>query len=544
MGRGKDTQKGNNITLVKEEEINTVTDKQTFSCWRLNRHKKFKGSGIEPTVSEILNRMVEYGVYEIPPQKAYLKRVQDHIRVILCNLISAYQTDKDIWISFLLGSGAYKYPRFTKGFRFSHQNVDRVTKFLKSQKYIYFIPGHDDSMGVNPKPSKMRATKKLIDLVKKLRPEEPLLFRDSLPPLETRIDYRNIQTVKMKGVRYLNKAKRLPGKRYKKWLRKPAKIPARYSRRAKQIAKDVMKINALYDAADIDLDLTPEQFRAMNEQLKRDPDKTPVDMNQKYLYRIYHDRRIDRHGRWYGPAYQSIPKEYRQTLMINGDYTVELDYKSLHPTMLYCMEGMSIPSEDLYTLPGYDHDWDNLSDCPFRKLFKLVLLTMINAEGDDEVVGSVCNEWAKKRAKAKAKAKKEGLPNPELPKPPIRLTKINLLQIIQQIKDKHKPIAKYFDDPGIGNQLMYKDSQIMEKVLLHFTDKGIVALPEHDSVIISIEHAEECRQVMKNEFKAVFGQDIRITGSVSEALERGMNRTPVVKRSPRMLELEKCKMCS
>lgn len=222
--------------------------------------------------------------------------------------------------------------------------------------------------------------------------------------------------------------------------------------------------------------------------------------------------------------------------MINGDYTVEMDYESLHPSMLYCMVGLPIPTDDLYTLPGFDHDWDDLSNCPYRKLFKLVLLTMINADEEDGIIRSVCNEWAKK----KAKAKREGKSHSE---PPIKLSKKNLLGIIQQLKIKHEPLVKYFDDSSIGNILMNKDSQIMENVLLHFADKGIVALPEHDSVIISIEHAEECRQVMQREFKAVFGQDIRITGSAVDALANGMKRKPVVLRSPKMFESGGIGMC-
>ncbi|WDP88324.1 MAG: hypothetical protein HUN04_00600 [Desulfobacter sp.] len=73
-------------------------------------------------------------------------------------------------------------------------------------------------------------------------------------------------------------------------------------------------------------------------------------------------------------------------------FTVERDFKSLHPSMLYALEGKQIPSEDLYTLEGFPHDWDNLSACPYRKFFKDIMLTMINAKNEVKAFQSLNND--------------------------------------------------------------------------------------------------------------------------------------------------------
>ncbi|WDP88323.1 MAG: hypothetical protein HUN04_00595 [Desulfobacter sp.] len=109
---------------------------------------------------------------------------------------------------------------------------------------------------------------------------------------------------------------------------------------------------------------------------------------------------------------------------------------------------------------------------------------------------------------------------------------------MQKIREKHKPIAKYFDDASIGNILMNYDSQIMEKVLLHFADKGVAAIPIHDSVIVPIEYCDECGEVMKSEFQNVFHQNIEVSGSYTEAMRYNLNRINHIDRSSRCIGLE------
>ena len=54
------------------------------------------------------------------------------------------------------------------------------------------------------------------------------------------------------------------------------------------------------------------------------------------------------------------------------------------------------------------------------------------------------------------------------------------------------------------------DSWIMIDVLETLARLGIVALPEHDSVICPVEHQETVRQVMKEAYKQHMGFEIGV----------------------------------
>lgn len=58
-------------------------------------------------------------------------------------------------------------------------------------------------------------------------------------------------------------------------------------------------------------------------------------------------------GRHYTAFWIDMPREERATLLIDGEETCELDYKSLHPAILYAQKGKALDF-DPYTVPGFD----------------------------------------------------------------------------------------------------------------------------------------------------------------------------------------------
>jgi hypothetical protein len=52
------------------------------------------------------------------------------------------------------------------------------------------------------------------------------------------------------------------------------------------------------------------------------------------MSRIF-NRDFSRGGRFYGGGWQNVPKGERSQITINGDETVEVDYRAMHPRMLY-----------------------------------------------------------------------------------------------------------------------------------------------------------------------------------------------------------------
>jgi hypothetical protein len=211
---------------------------------------------------------------------------------------------------------------------------------------------------------------------------------------------------------------------------------------------------------------------------------------------VFVDGSLEMHGRFYGGWWEGIPEEYRELIVINGSTVAELDFKAIHPHILYCLEGATLPNDDPYKLAGYP------DTAAMRKLIKRFLLMIVNAKDAKGAKGALREAFRKD----KRKARRLGLPAPE---PPVALTDKSLDPMVPLLRERHRPIQHQFFS-SMGNKLMYYDSQIAEAVLLHFAYKGIPVLPVHDSFVVEEHHTEECWAVMRRTFREVFGQDIPI----------------------------------
>ena len=153
-------------------------------------------------------------------------------------------------------------------------------------------------------------------------------------------DADNEETIIFKGVN--RKPKHIyvieNGKRKRKKIqgrRKICKTPD--TPIVREMRKNLEIINQVMEKAKITLDVSEEDLRELNARMLADPNKQAIDFSRKRLHRVFLDRRDDRGGRFYGPWYQNIPKEYRQYILINDAPTMELDYSALHPHLLYFM---------------------------------------------------------------------------------------------------------------------------------------------------------------------------------------------------------------
>ena len=59
---------------------------------------------------------------------------------------------------------------------------------------------------------------------------------------------------------------------------------------------------------------------------------------------------------------------------------------------------------------------------------------------------------------------------------------------------------------GLGINLQYYDSLVMDEVLMRMVSKKISALPVHDSVICLAEHEETLREVMTQCYEKIIGK--------------------------------------
>lgn len=61
-------------------------------------------------------------------------------------------------------------------------------------------------------------------------------------------------------------------------------------------------------------------------------------------------------------------------------------------------------------------------------------------------------------------------------------------------------------DSEAGWVLQRKDSEMAERIMLHFVEQGVPALPIHDRFIIQLDRIVELQDVTKATFKEQFGQ--------------------------------------
>ena len=109
--------------------------------------------------------------------------------------------------------------------------------------------------------------------------------------------------------------------------------------------------------------------------------------SRRTVYRVFNNSTFDDGGRFYGPWWQSIPSKLRSLITINGKDTVELDYSSIHPRMLYAYLRIECP----------DDPYDVGLDPKHRDIVKKPFNTLINARGqirkfDDPEDGPVFDE--------------------------------------------------------------------------------------------------------------------------------------------------------
>lgn len=216
------------------------------------------------------------------------------------------------------------------------------------------------------------------------------------------------------------------------------------------------------------------------------PDKLPpipFNLYHVQLRRILNPLRgddLDGGGRFYGPWWQQIPSKQRRLIRIDGALTVEADYSSIHPRILYAWANMAFPKGDFYDL-GLP-DWKGKDkDKTRRDIVKRYVNAVINARGRYRL----------------SKADEATL----------GVTSSGLKELLYK---KHSPIKEFFNS-GAGLKAQRTDSNIANDVMLRMAEIGEVALPVHDSFIVRVSMAGYLQELMREAFKKhVKGAEIGI----------------------------------
>ena len=224
---------------------------------------------------------------------------------------------------------------------------------------------------------------------------------------------------------------------------------------------------------------------------------------------------------------QVLNEEERKKLKINGEAVVELDFKAMHPSLLYETEyetnkeeidswiedqwfgeynpyGAKMPFLQInqeqvewfrkeYNKPKYD---------PIRNLAKHALMVSLNAKTYKSAYTQVTEEF-----------RNDQLKWGNIPSQDVKFYGIVAVgnfpghTVCQAVATHNQPIAKYFfKDQGIKMQFL--DSEIVADVLNRLLMEDEVLLPEHDSVLVREAIKGRVVEYMRQAYLELMGNDM------------------------------------
>lgn len=243
-----------------------------------------------------------------------------------------------------------------------------------------------------------------------------------------------------------------------------------------------------------------------------------------FCKRIFNES-LDLGGRYYGTPIQQLSKTDRAQLLIDGCETVELDYSSLHPRILYSKIGVDY-RDDPYHTSQFSRD-----------LMKLSLLVLINSRtvaSFKRMISLSSNPlniqaWHahKKRHKAYEYALSMGKPahKPEMPKSlkgfiegfeDYKGEQVQGKAVYDALCERHHLIKHFFCRAGdnLGLKLQCLDSLIMSRIIALTEQSNLALIPIHDSVICKISDAVKLYEIMIQAYGDVIGKPAQQIGDL------------------------------
>lgn len=236
------------------------------------------------------------------------------------------------------------------------------------------------------------------------------------------------------------------------------------------LRQEMVLINAALADADLAMepDAGPKILTTVGRSLRRQFKLLPED----------HAERFDRSGRLFGGWWQSLSRDRRTSLRIDGEPIADLDFANMFMRLAYIEAGHAPPDGDLYsTVPG-------LSEARWRPGVKLLVNAMLFRTG----------------------------PLTRLPKGATELLPRGMTGAAarQAVLAAHPTLAPVFE-AGAGFRIMNAESRILVAALLGLADRKIAALPMHDGLMVARSKADKAAQIMKEAAQSTVGYKLPIS---------------------------------
>ncbi|WP_146636142.1 hypothetical protein [Nioella nitratireducens] len=231
------------------------------------------------------------------------------------------------------------------------------------------------------------------------------------------------------------------------------------------------EINAKLDATDIDTTRTLTIH-----------DRKPEYQGRKVrLHRVFNRGDFDHGGRFYGGWWQNVKSHVRPAITIDGQHTIEADFRGFNPAVLLAEAGQPIPDDPYSPIVGANAPDD------LRDHAKATLAALLNSKTGmtEEPRNFDSARWGMTAEDFRAK----------------------VLDAFPMVP------AMLGTDKGLTLQRL--ESDLAEAIMLHFVRPGHAILPIHDAFIVQAHLERELVQVMKDTFKARLGQvpPVKVTRS-------------------------------
>lgn len=202
-----------------------------------------------------------------------------------------------------------------------------------------------------------------------------------------------------------------------------------------------------------------------------DTQTATVDLTRTDCRRVFNNCDLRQGGRLYDSFVQSLSKEDRLCLSIDGEPVAEHDHAALHARLASAVIGMPwIGSQDFYALDAVN---EKVGDATLgRKLVKVGFMILMNAGTARKATGGVAEMLSA-----------------------MKVTTIRAKELIAEIK-RAMPQFEPIWHTGIGVRLQRIDGDMAVATMLALKAEGIAVLPVHDSFVVQERHIGKLRVAM------------------------------------------------
>ena len=441
-----------------------------FSPAFFRPHLKIKEPVFEKALTEqvlllILNRLRKN---KSSVHKVSAKRF---LSALLANLFAAHVTHKQHYLAISRSKNDYDSASRYKTFKYGYSIVVAVLDALIDEGLLKQHIGFKDRETGLSRYSRIKAKPKLVKII-----QTYLEFSDDVAEFDQEI-------IILRGEKDKN--------------RRAEELEYEDNDETLLMYCNLETINRAISETFLNFHLRDSDLVELNDRLRRGPERNQIDYSRNQLCRLFNDGSFESGGRFYRVWWQELPKEYRKYIEISYEKTVELDYSSIHPSLIYLVHDL-VPVELPYVVAGYEK---------LRPLVKRSFNIMVNAASKKAALSAIRKKWSKMKLKYAEEP----------------VSSVDLVSLMTLIEEKHSAISKYFYT-SIGKKMQFIDSQLAEEVMLRMINNKVVVLPVHDSFIVPYSSYSLLKETMQSVVFDRYGYKIEIDEKETELKEINNNR--------------------